>query len=118
MPCHVPATSVSSRRRSALSMLSPPILTARLDLNKQGERAAHDLVRRFSSGRWPLWRVVGMRRCGQALLLAVEWQRGRRSFSLASVSLTETRVEWRELPTTQAARVALYAAGRSARQRV
>lgn len=116
MPCHVPATSVSSRRRSALSRLSPPIITARLNLNMPGERAAHDLIRRFSSGRWPLWRVVGMRRCGQALLLAVEWQRARRSFSLASVSLRETRVEWRDMPTAQAARVALDDANVSARR--
>lgn len=115
MPCHVPATSVCSRRRSGLSMLSPPIIAARLNLNMPGERAAHDLIRRFSSGRWPLWRVVGMRRCGQTLLLAVEWQRVRRSFSLASVSLTETCVEWRDLPTAQAARVALDNANMSAR---
>jgi len=114
MPCHIPATSVSSRRRSALSLLSPPVIAARLDFDKPGERAAHDLVRRFGSGRWPLWRILGIRRHGNALLLAVQWTRGsgHREFSVASVSLVEAAVLWSSVPSALMARRALDGTGR------
>jgi hypothetical protein len=118
MPCHVPATSVSSHRRSALSMLSAPIIAVRLDLDKPGERAAHELVQRFGSGRWPLWRIFGMRRHEQTLLLAVVWRRGHRlrEYALASVSLVETWVQWRSMSSETAVRRALCGAGFDAAQ--
>ena len=75
MPCHVPATSVSSRRRLPSLRLSPPRIVAALDLQNPSERAAHDLLRRFTTGRWPLWRLLGLRRDDGLLLAALEWVR-------------------------------------------
>jgi hypothetical protein len=97
-----------------LSRLSPPIIAVRLDLDKPGERTAHELVQRFGSGRWPLWRIFGIRRHGNALLLAVQWMRGsgHREFSVASVSLVETAVQWSSVPSALMARRALDGAGR------
>jgi hypothetical protein len=68
-----PMPSLSACRSSLLPLRSATIV-ASLDLSKPAERAAHDLVRRFSSGRWPLWRLLGMRREGKTLYVAVEWR--------------------------------------------
>jgi hypothetical protein len=100
MPCHVPSTSVS-RRRSPRFPSSPPKITAVLDLDKPGERAAHDLIRRVSSGRWPMWRLLGMRRREQVLIIAVEWVRSRSAhpYSLIELSLVELALRWRDFST-------------------
>ena len=104
-----PATSASSRRRPPSLRLSPPCIVAALDLQNPGERSAHDLLLRFTSGRWPLWRLLGMCRDGASLRCAVEWLRCRESapYSLAELSLTQPAVCWREMPTAKAARAAL-----------
>jgi len=89
--------------------LRPPPIVAQLDLAKPGERKAHDLVRRFSTGRWPLWRLLGMRRNGQTLFIAVEWRRcvEPNPYSLVRVSLGESAMCWRCFPTAAAVRSAL-----------
>lgn len=109
MPCHVPATSVSSRRPRPSLSLSVPVIVATLDLSKPAERAAHDLVRRFSSGRWPLWRLLGMRRQGRRMYVAVEWRRCSKpdSYSVVEVSLRRIALRWWYAPSALAARSAL-----------
>lgn len=109
MPCHVPATSVSSVHRSPSLFKSAPSIVARLDLAKPAERRAHDLVLRFSTGRWPLWRLLDMRREGLILYVAVEWRRSRASdpYSVVQVSLSRTTLRWRDFQTAVAARRAL-----------
>ena len=108
MPCHVPATSVSRRRPPSLR-LSPPKAVAVLDLAQPGERDAHDFLRRFTTGRWPLWRVLGLRRRGSQLRAAVCWLRGGQinGYSLAELSLVEQAVCWRDMASAVAARQAL-----------
>ena len=107
MPCHAKATSVSSRRRFSSLRTSPPPVAAVLDMAKPGERTAHDLLRRFSTGRWPTWRPLAMRRAGQALLVAVEWSpralRSPRTYSLVALSLDEPALSWRNFPSAPAA---------------
>lgn len=109
MPCHIPATSSSSRRRPPTLLAKPPEIMATLDLSKPVERQAFDLVHRMGSGRWPVWRILDMRRKGQALYLAVEWARARKRgrHSLAEVSLDEQAVRWTDLPSAAAARDAV-----------
>ena len=75
MPCHVPATSVSSRRR-ALYQKRPPTIAAKLDLSKPGERSAHDFLLRATSGCLPLFRLLSMNRRGSSLLVAIESAQG------------------------------------------
>ena len=110
MPCHVPATSVSSRRRSIYQM-RPPSIAAKLDLSKPGEAWAEDYLRRASTGNDAFWRPLGIRRDTAALLVAVRWLIGKKSerFSVVTISLTEHAVSWRKYPTAHAARTALSA---------
>ena len=72
MPCHVPATSVSCRRR-ALYQMRPPAIAAKLDLSKPGEAWAEDYLRRASTGSDAFWRPLGIRRDAAAMFVAVRW---------------------------------------------
>jgi hypothetical protein len=109
MPCHVPGTSVSSHRRRTLLSPSATVIVATLNLRKPIEREVHALIRRFSSGRWPLWRLLGMRREGLKLYVAVEWRRARRPdpYSVVEVSLRSIAFRWWYAPSETAARIAL-----------
>lgn len=102
MPASKPLPSSSSK-------LSPPPIAAVLDLAVPQERAAFDLLRRFCTGRWPLWRLLGLRRQGRALCAAVEWRRAARSdrYSVAELSLEACSVCWRYFPSATEARRAL-----------
>ena len=110
MPCHVPATSVSFRRR-AISQMRPPAIAAKLDLSKPGEAWAEDYLRRASTGSDAFWRPLGIRRADAALLVAVRWLIGkkRERFSVVTISLTEHAVSWRKYPSGKAAKAALAA---------
>lgn len=50
-------------------------LVAMLDDNNADQRRLRDLIRRFHSGRWPLFRCLGMRNVNGSLVEAVEWLR-------------------------------------------
>ncbi len=104
MPCHVPATSASSRRLSLPLKSSVPLAT--LDLRNPAEREAQELMRRFCGGRWPVWRILGMRRDGARLLVAVEWRRcrGHDPYSLVELSLTQPSIQWWPAPSPTEAR--------------
>jgi hypothetical protein len=90
MPCHVPATSLSFRRPLPSLPLSPPSIAAKLDLRKPGERETQDLVRRFCTGRWPVWQPLGMRRLGRTLYLAVAWTRCRKPAPYSVVGFAQS----------------------------
>ena len=108
MPCHVPATSVSFRRR-AISQMRPPAIVAKLDLSKPGEAWAEDYLRRASTGSDAFWRPLGIRRDAAAMFVAVRWLIGKKSerFSVVTLSLTEHAVSWRKYSSAKAARAAL-----------
>ena len=110
MPCHVPATSMSCRRRSIYQM-RPPSIAAKLDLSKPGEAWAEDYLRRASTGNDAFWRPLGIRRDAAALFVAVRWLIGKKCerFSVVTISLTEHAVSWRKYRTAQAAKKALAA---------
>lgn len=109
MPCHVPATSAPYRRRLPSRVLNPPLIAATLDLSQPGERAAHDLLLLFSTGRWPLWRVLGMRRQEATLFVAITWLRGEPKdlYAVAELSLDKMAVCWHYVPSAAAARTEL-----------
>lgn len=50
-------------------------LVAALDETNEDQRRLRDLIRRFHSGRWPLFRCLGMRNVNGSLVEAVEWLR-------------------------------------------
>lgn len=99
-----------SKPLSRLSLkLSPPSIAAVLDLAAPQERAAFELLRRFCTGRWPLWRLLGLRWQGCTLCAAVEWRRTARAerYSVAELSLEARSVCWRYFPSATEARRAL-----------
>ena len=104
MPCHVPATSVSCRRRALYQMRSPAI-AAKLDLSKPGEAWAEDYLRRASTGIDAFWRPIGIRRDAGALFVAERWLIGKKSehHSVVTISLTEHAVSWHKYPSAKAA---------------
>ena len=108
MPCHVPATSVSSRRR-ALYQIRPSAIAAKLDLSKPGEAWVEGYLRRACSGRSPMWRLIDLRRDKSALRVAVRWMKsdGQGPFSVVTLSLVEVELHWRYFDTETAARKAL-----------
>ena len=111
MPCHVPATSVSSRRRS-LYPKRPLIIAAKLDLSKPGEAWAEDYLRRASIGKEAFWRPLAICRDNAALLVAVQWLDGlpaKNRYSVVTLSLTEQALSWRKYPSAKAAKKALAA---------
>lgn len=109
MPCHISkSTGVSARRRRQIQLKTPPPLPslAVLDLDKPSERAAHDFLLRATSKPDRFWRVLDIRRQGDALLCVVRWVHPdnlAKPFSLAELSLTEAAVCWRDYSTAEAA---------------
>ena len=50
-------------------------LVAMLDEADEDQRRLRDLIHRFHSGRWPLFRCLGMRKVDGSLVEAVAWLR-------------------------------------------
>lgn len=77
---------------------------------KQRELAPADaLVRRFTTGRWPLWRVLARRGHANGLFVALEWVRARSCapYSVVEVSADAQTLSWRDFPSARHARAAL-----------
>ncbi len=108
MPCHVPATTMSRRRR-ALYQMRPSAIAAKLDLSKPGEAWVEGYLRRACSGRSPMWRLLDLRRDKSALRVAVRWTKsaGQGPFSVVTLSLVEVELHWKYFDTETAARKAL-----------
>ncbi len=55
------ASSTFANQKSAVKTV------AKLDLTDEAQRRIHELVHRFQSGRWPLFRCLGMRQVSGTL---------------------------------------------------
>lgn len=110
MPCHVRSASLPKKRRRPSLPMRPPRIVAKLNMQHGVERDMQAFLTRACSGRWPMWRVLGMKRRGDILLLSVEWLRcaGAR-YSLVQLSLDKMALCWWYFPTADAARAALDA---------
>lgn len=82
-----PSASVPAVRR-------PPTPLALLDLAQPGERSVHEFLLRATSGSTPLFRVLGLRRRGDKLLVAVESCQG--SDFVLTLSLVGPRLTVRQ----------------------
>ena len=109
MPCHVPATKVSFRRRPPSLRLSPPRIVALLHIDKPAERLAMDRLNVYTTGPRAIWRVLAMRRDGDALRVAVEWFRHRAAswFALVTIVFADGSVACHFVDNAKAARAAL-----------
>jgi len=105
--CFHPARATASRRRAPHRRRAPSSPLAVLDMSRPGERQAHDFLARATSKRDGMWRLITLRRFGDALLCVVRWTHAESltmPFSLAKVKLAETAVYWRDYPSADAAR--------------
>lgn len=110
MPCHVRSASLPRKRcHPSLSRRAPRVV-AKLDMNHEVERDTQAFLTRACSGRWPLWRLLGMKRHGDILALCVRWLRcGDEPYSVVEMALDRVALCWRYFPTAAAARTALAA---------
>lgn len=73
----------------------PPI-AAQLDLADEGQRRLHDLIQRFHTGRWPLFRCLGGRQVNGVIYEAVEWLRiAEPSFAVVTWPADGLGLSWR-----------------------
>lgn len=59
--------AASAHRRTA------PAIAVSLDLADDAQKRIHELIQRFHSGRWPLFRCLGMRQHSGSIYEAVQW---------------------------------------------
>ena len=94
-------------KRPATTM---PQIAARLDLAKEGQRRLHDLIRRMHTGRWPLFRCLGMRQIDGVLYEAAQWLRmAKPSFGVVTWRADGLGLTWEETETAEQARARLKA---------
>lgn len=61
--------AASARRRTT------PAIAVSLDLADDTHKRIHELIQRFHSGRWPLFRCLGMQQHNGSVYEAVQWLR-------------------------------------------
>jgi hypothetical protein len=102
-------TASPSRSRSRRSSVKqPPAIVAKLDLEDEGQRRLHELIRRFHTGRWPLFRCLGMCMVNGVLFEAVEWLRQvRPTFSVVEYHMDGLGITFRDAKSATEAKRAL-----------
>ena len=96
MPCHVPATSVTSHRRKPFSK-SPSIIAAKLDMTRPGERWAQSFMVWAATGARPAWKPLAVARRPDALIVAVEWgtwPHDERPYGVVEIALSGDSLHW------------------------
>lgn len=110
MPCHVRSASLPRNRSRPSLPLSPPRIVAKLNMQNEVERDTQAFLTRACSGRWPMWRLLGMKRHRGTLFISVEWPCCVDArYSLVALSLERIALRWWYFPTADAARAALAA---------
>ncbi len=85
---HTPATSVSARPRS-------PSEHPQKNQPRQDAAGAYALLRRMTSGRWPVWKILGTAAPARDLVVGVEWLRGSGSrYAVATISPDGRALSW------------------------
>lgn len=95
-------------RLPAITRRRSPAVAASLDLSDDTQRRIHALIQRFHSGRWPLFRCLGMRQVGGVIHEAVTWPRMHAPmFSVVTYHRDGLGLSWRDFPNKTAALTAL-----------
>ena len=82
---HTPATSVSARPRPASKNPQP----------RPDASGAYALLRRMTTGRWPIWRILGAAAPCVDLVVGVEWLRGTGDrYAVATISPDGRALSW------------------------
>ena len=96
MPCHVPATSVTSHRRKPFSK-SPSVIAAKLDMTRPGERWAQSFMIWAATGARPAWKPLAVARRKDSLIVAVEWgtwPHDERPYGVVEIALSGDSLRW------------------------
>ena len=96
MPCHVPATSVSSHRRKPFSK-RPSIIAAKFDMRRPGERWAQSFMIWAATGARPAWKPMAVARREDAIVVAVEWgtwPHDERPYGVVEIALSGDSLRW------------------------
>ena len=96
MPCHVPATSVTSHRRKPFSK-SPSVIAAKLDMTRPGERWAQSFMVWAATGARPAWKPLAVARRKDSLVVAVEWgtwPHDERPYGVVEIALSGDSLHW------------------------
>lgn len=87
-----------------------PSIAARLDLTDEGQRRLHALIQRFHTGRWPLFRCLGMRQVNGVIYEAVEWLRmAEPSFAVVTWRADGSGLSWEDAAGAREAILSLRA---------
>jgi len=99
---------LATPQRSRRPPVTAPRILIKLDLADENQRRLHALIQRFHTGRWPLFRALGMRQIDGVLVEAVQWLRmARRSFCLVSWQSDGLGLCWVDYSTREKALTAL-----------
>jgi hypothetical protein len=83
-------------------------VVAKLNLADEGQRRLHDLIQRFHTGRWPLFRCLGMRQVNGVLYEAVQWLRmAKPSYSVVEWRSDGLGLSWQNAASVREARAML-----------
>ena len=103
--------AATTNTRAAMS--SQTAIAEAFDLGDEKERFLYGRIRHMHSGRWPLWRMLAIRRCGERIIELAEYaprrSRSRRRFALVDWSINPPGLSWQEFPTLRVARQAFAA---------
>lgn len=87
-----------------------PAVVARLDLEDADQHRLHGLIQRMHTGRWPLFRSLGMRQIAGVLYEAVEWLRmAKPQFGLVTWREDGLGLSWKDADSADEARAMLKA---------
>ncbi len=100
--------AATTNTRAAMS--SQTAIAEAFDLSDEKESFLYGRIRYMHSGRWPLWRMLAIRRCGERIVELAEYtprrSRSRRRFALVDWSINPPGLSWQQFPTLRAARQA------------
>ena len=94
-------------RLAAIPRRRPPAVAASLDLSDDAQKRTHELIQRLHTGRWPLFRCLGMRQKDGVIQEAVMWTRHKPTFGVVTYRRDGLGLSWRDYPNKISALTAL-----------
>lgn len=86
------------------SLVTSHAIVAKLNLENQEQRELYELIRRFHTGRWPLFRALGMRQIDGTIVEVVQWIRmATESYSVVWWRADGLGLSWKETASAKEA---------------
>lgn len=105
----IATTSTTSQRRAA------PTIAGSFNLADGAQQRIHELIQRFHTGRWPLFRCLRLRQIGGIVFEAVQWLRVKPpQFAVVKYHQDGHGLSWQRHQSRKAALTALSEACQTA----